>query len=91
MNNCIFTTHSTLTKEHAEYSLRSLLSNQTTSIVWDWFIIYNTHSHTIDNDWLQDKIKELDKDFIFEKDTELGFIYEFHKEVINILRDYFEK
>lgn len=60
MNNCIFTTHATLTKEHAEYSLRSLLSNQTTPIVWDWFIIYNTHSHTIDNDWLQDKIKELD-------------------------------
>jgi hypothetical protein len=60
MNNCIFTTHATLTKEHAEYSLRSLLSNQTAPIVWDWFIIYNTHSHTIDNDWLQDKIKELD-------------------------------
>ena len=58
MNNCIFTTHATLTKEHAEYSLRSLLTNQTTPIVWDWFIIYNTHSHTIDNDWLQDKIKE---------------------------------
>lgn len=38
-----------------------------------------------------DKIKELDKDFIFEKDTELGFIYEFHKEVINLLKDYFEK
>ena len=28
MNNCIFTTHATLTKEHAEYSLKSLLSNQ---------------------------------------------------------------
>ena len=60
MNNCIFTTHATLTKEHAEYSLRSLLSNQTTPIVWDWFIIYNTHSHTFANDWFQDKIKELD-------------------------------
>jgi hypothetical protein len=60
MNNCIFTTHTTLTKEHAEYSLRSLLSNQTIPTVWNWFIIYNTHSHTIDNSWLQNKIKELD-------------------------------
>lgn len=60
MNNCIFTTHSTLTKEHAEYSLKSLLSNQTTPIVWDWFIIYNTHSETISNEWLEAKVKELD-------------------------------
>lgn len=60
MNNCIFTTHATLTKEHAEYSLRSLLQNQSESIVWDWFIIYNTHSETIDNEWLDSKIRELD-------------------------------
>jgi len=60
MNNCIFTTHATLTKEHAEYSLRSLLSNQTTSIIWDWFILYNTHSETISNEWLEAKVKELD-------------------------------
>lgn len=60
MNNCIFTTHATLTKDHAEYSLRSLLNNQNSPIIWDWFIIYNTHSHIIDNNWLQEKIKELD-------------------------------
>ena len=59
-NNCIFTTHATLTKEHAEYSLKSLLSNQHIPLIWDWFIIYNTHPETIDNEWLQNKIKEFD-------------------------------
>lgn len=60
MNNCIFTTHATLTKLHAESSLRSLLTNQNEDMTWDWFIIYNTHPHEIDNDWLVDKIRELD-------------------------------
>ena len=60
MNNCIFTTHTTLSKAHAEYSLRSLLVNQTDDIVWDWFIIYNTHPDTISNEWLEAKVKELD-------------------------------
>ena len=60
MNNCIFTTHATLTKEHAEYSLRSLLQTQSEGIIWDWFILYNTHSDTIDNEWLESKVKELD-------------------------------
>mgnify|MGYP006282959809 CR=1 FL=1 len=60
MNNCIFTTHATLNKEHAENSLRALLCNQTESTIWDWFIIYNTHSDEIDNTWLTDKVKELD-------------------------------
>lgn len=60
MNNCIFTTHSTLTKEHAKSSLRSLLCNQTEAIMWDWFIVYNTHSDEIDNEWITDTIKELD-------------------------------
>jgi len=60
MNNCIFTTHATLNKIHAENSLRSLLINQSEDIVWDWFIIYNTHPHEIPNEWLENKIKELD-------------------------------
>lgn len=60
MNNCIFTTHTTLTKNHAEYSLKSLLTNQTVSINWDWFIIYNTHPETIDNEWLQETVKKYD-------------------------------
>ena len=60
MNNCIFTTHTTLTKEHAEFSLRSLLKNQSEPIQWDWFILYNTHSDTISNEWLESKVKELD-------------------------------
>jgi hypothetical protein len=60
MNNCIFTTHATLTKDHAEFSLRSLLQNQNEDIVWDWFILYNTHSDTISNEWLESKVKELD-------------------------------
>lgn len=60
MNNCIFTTPATLNKEHAENSLRALLCNQTEAILWDWFIIYNTHSEEIDNQWLVDKVKQFD-------------------------------
>jgi hypothetical protein len=60
MNNCIFSTHATLTKEHAEYSLRSLLCYQTEDTVWDNFIIYNSHSDEIPNEWLENKIQELD-------------------------------
>jgi hypothetical protein len=60
MNNCIFSTHTTLTKENAEYSLRSLLCNQTEGTNWDNFIIYNSHSNEISNEWIQDKVQELD-------------------------------
>lgn len=62
MNNCIFTTHHTLSKEHALYSLRSLLQNQTTDFKWDNFIIYNTHPDEIEDDWLVEQVQKLDVD-----------------------------
>ena len=60
MNNCIFTTHATLTQEHAYHSLYSLLGLQTTTLRWDNFIVYNTHPETISNDWLVEQIQALD-------------------------------
>lgn len=61
MNNCIFTTHATLTEDHAHKSLRSLLVNQNSrDIKWDNFIVYNTHPETISNEWLVEKIQSLD-------------------------------
>lgn len=62
MNNCIFTTHATLTEHNAQQSLWSLLSHQSHKIVWDNFIIYNTHPETISNDWLVETVQELDVD-----------------------------
>lgn len=62
MNNCIFTTHHTLTEQHAIDSLSSLFSNQTTyNVVWDNFIIYNTHPDEIPNDWLVETVQRLDE------------------------------
>lgn len=52
MNNCIFTTHATLTEHHAQMSIESLLVNQSHELTWDNFIIYNTHPETISNEWL---------------------------------------
>lgn len=60
MNNCIFTTHATLYMSHAVAALESLLSKQTKPIVWDNFIIYNTHPETISNDWLVGQVQKLD-------------------------------
>lgn len=60
MNNCIFTTHTTLTKEHAKNSLSSLLKNNKEFLVWDNFIIYNTQEEEISNDWLKETILFLD-------------------------------
>jgi hypothetical protein len=60
MNNCIFTTHATLTKEHAYQSLYSLLKLQHVPLRWDNFIVYNTHPETISNDWLVETIQTLD-------------------------------
>lgn len=60
MNNCIFTTHATLTQEHAHHSLYSLLGLQTTTLRWDNFIVYNTHPETISNEWLVEEIQSLD-------------------------------
>lgn len=56
MNNCIFTTHATLTERHATLSLDSLLVHQTVAGNWDNLIIYNTHPDTIDNDWLVNQV-----------------------------------
>ena len=50
MNTCIFTTHTTLDLKHAEYSLKSLLGLQSVDIIWDNFVIYNTHEHEISNE-----------------------------------------
>jgi hypothetical protein len=50
MNTCIFTTHTTLDLKHADYSLKSLLSLQTNDIIWDNFVIYNTHEHELPNE-----------------------------------------
>lgn len=61
MNNCIFTTHATLTQEHAHHSLYALFIPQTnTSLKWDNFIIYNTHPETISNEWLVSTVESLD-------------------------------
>ena len=67
MNTCIFTTHATLDLTHARYSLKALLELQTQDIVWDNFIIYNTHEHEINNKDLIDLIKTYDtKNYIKE-------------------------
>jgi hypothetical protein len=58
INTCIFTTHATLDLKHADYSLKALLSLQTNDIVWDNFVIYNTHEHELSNN---DIIKLIEK------------------------------
>jgi hypothetical protein len=61
MNNCIFTTHATLDETHAYHSLASLLNKQTdASLIWDNFIIYNTHPEEVSNDWLVSTVQKLD-------------------------------
>lgn len=74
MNNCIFTTHATLTEKHARMSLKSLLKNQTHKILWDNFIIYNTHAETISNESIIQIIQELDTEQMI--DNLLVFPYE---------------
>jgi len=67
MNTCIFTTHTTLNLEHAKYSLKSLLELQNTDIVWDNFVIYNTHEHEVSNSDIMNLIKKYDvKNYINE-------------------------
>jgi hypothetical protein len=61
MNTVIFTTHPTLDLKHADYSLKSLLALQDTDIVWDNFVIYNTHEHELSNDDLIELILKYDK------------------------------
>lgn len=61
MNNCIFTTHHTLTEDHARSSLSSLLATQTEyTVQWDNFIIYNTHPEEISDARLIELITTLD-------------------------------
>jgi hypothetical protein len=60
MNTCIFTTHTTLDLKHADYSLKSLLSLQSNDIVWNNFVIYNTHEHELSNSELIELIKKYD-------------------------------
>lgn len=60
INTCIFTTHTTLNLKHAEYSLKSLLSLQSRDIIWDNFVIYNTHEYELSNNELVELIKKYD-------------------------------
>ena len=85
MNTCIFTTHTTLDLKHADYSLKALLSLQTSDIVWDNFVIYNTHEHELSNDDIIELIKKYDiKNYI--KDI-LIFPYDPEVNKKNLLQD----
>lgn len=76
INTCIFTTHTTLDVIHADYSLRSLLQLQTEDVIWDNFIIYNTHENELPNDDIIELIKKYDTKkcvkniFVFPYDQE---------------------
>jgi hypothetical protein len=85
MNTCIFTTHTTLDLKHADYSLKSLLSLQTDDIIWDNFIIYNTHEHELPNDQIIELIKKYDiKNYIQDI---LIFPYDPKSNKKNLLQD----
>jgi hypothetical protein len=60
MNTVIFTTHTTLDLKHADCSLKSLLTIQNADIIWDNFIIYNTHEHELSNDSILELLKKYD-------------------------------
>ena len=61
MNNCIFTTHETLSDVHVGYSLESLFTWQDEHTVeWDNFIVYNTHEHEISSEIITAWIQEID-------------------------------
>jgi len=74
MNNCIFTTHATLNELHAQMSLKSLLSGQTHRVVWNNFIVYNTHPETISNETIIRMIRDSDTERMI--DNLLVFPYE---------------
>lgn len=85
INTCIFTTHATLDYKHASYSLKALLSLQTSDIVWNNFVIYNTHEHELSNDDIIGLIKKYDvKNYI--KDI-LIFPYDPESNKKNLLQD----
>jgi hypothetical protein len=91
INTCIFTTHTTLDLKHADYSLKSLLSLQTNNIIWDNFIIYNTHEHELPNENIIDLIKKYDvKNYIknillFPYDPEIN-----KKNLLQDIRNWFD-
>lgn len=49
MNNVIWSTHNSLTIEHAKACFQSLLRDQTDDYRWDNFIVYNTHPDELPN------------------------------------------
>lgn len=85
MNTCIFTTHTTLDLVHAEYSLKALLHLQDTDIVWDNFVLYNTHEHELSNEDIIKLIKKYDTNH-YVKDI-LLFPYNPEENKKNLLQD----
>jgi hypothetical protein len=85
MNTCIFTTHATLDLTHAEYSLKALLQLQDTDIIWDHFVLYNTHEHEISNEDIIKLIKKYDTNH-YVKDI-LLFPYNPEENKKNLLQD----
>ena len=84
-NTLIFTTHATLDLKHADYSLKSLLTLQDTDIIWDNFVIYNTHEHELSNDDLISIIRKYDiKNYIKEISI---FSYNPEENKKNLLQD----
>ena len=85
MNTCIFTTHTTLDLKHADYSLKALLSLQTNDIIWNNFVIYNTHEHELLNNDIIELIKKYDvKNYI---ENILIFPYDPGANKKNLLQD----
>lgn len=85
MNTCIFTTHTTLNLEHANYSLKSLLGLQNCDMIWDNFVIYNTHEYELPNEDLISLIQKYDtKNYIKEI---LIFPYDPDSNKKNLLQD----
>lgn len=62
INNCLFSTHTTLSADFAVKCIENFLSNQTkNSITWDNFFIYNTQPDEISNDWIYNLVQTIDK------------------------------
>jgi hypothetical protein len=85
MNTCIFTTHTTLDLNHADYSLKALLLLQDMDIIWDNFVLYNTHEHEVSNEEIIKLIKKYDVNH-YVKDI-LIFPYNPEENKKNLLQD----
>jgi hypothetical protein len=85
MNTIIFTTHATLDLNHADYSLKALLALQDMNIIWDNFVLYNTHEHEISNEEIVKLIKKHDVNR-YVKDI-LIFPYNPEENKKNLLQD----